>query len=303
MNSGVSGMLLLNKPPGITSFDALWTVKRALGTKKAGHTGTLDKFASGLLVVLAGRALKLSPWFTGCSKRYEAVIRFGAETDTLDPEGETVAEAPPPNRETLEAALPRFLGDILQAPPLYSALHINGERAHKLARAGKIVEMKKRPVTIHSLELISWDPPLAHVNIHCSSGTYIRSLARDLALASGSRAHLAALKRTAVAGFSLADALEPDENAIALRPIQPSVFDALGIPWIGVDEAAAQGLLTGRKLNTGFISLPTVSAPCSLGIFKDPPGTPEGSFVGIIEKKVTLEGRESWQYGYVYAAA
>ena len=128
-NAAPSGLILLRKKPGLTSFEALGEVKRALGTGKVGHTGTLDKFAEGLLVVLTGRALKLSPWFVHCDKQYEGVIRFGIETDTLDPEGSPIAEAAPPSREAVEKILSQFTGDIIQTPPAYSAIHIDGKRA------------------------------------------------------------------------------------------------------------------------------------------------------------------------------
>jgi tRNA pseudouridine(55) synthase len=203
-----TGLILLNKQPGITSFDSLRDIKRALGTGKAGHTGTLDKFAGGLLLVLTGRALKLSQWFTHCDKQYEGTICFGAETETLDPEGAVIANAPLPSREAVEQALAQFLGEIQQAPPAYSAIHIDGERASTLARKGEMPEMQKRPVTIYRLELRSWEPPFAQIFVHCSSGTYIRSLARDIALAAGSRAYVSALIRTRVAGFKLEEAIQ-----------------------------------------------------------------------------------------------
>jgi tRNA pseudouridine(55) synthase len=203
MNPPPDGLILLHKPPGLTSFDTLRDIKRILGTGKVGHTGTLDKFAEGLLLVLTGRALKLCQWFTRCDKRYEAVIRFGTETDTLDPEGAVIANAPLPSRENVEQAIPQFLGKIEQSPPVYSAIHIDGRRASELARGGESPEMQKRPVTIFQLDLLSWEPPYARIFVHCSSGTYIRSLARDIALATGTRAHLTALIRTQVGGFKL----------------------------------------------------------------------------------------------------
>ena len=158
--------------------------------------------------MLCGRALKLSQWFSGCDKQYEAAIRFGIETDTLDPTGTVIAEAPVPERATVEKMLKQFTGQIMQAPPAYSAIHINGKRASDLARKGQAPEMVKRPVTIYEIELESWQPPVAYVKVHCSSGTYIRSLARDIALAAGSRAHLASLVRTRVAGFGLEETEE-----------------------------------------------------------------------------------------------
>jgi tRNA pseudouridine55 synthase len=248
----VSGFLLLDKEPGETSFEALRAVKKSLNSGKVGHTGTLDKFASGLLIILAGKALKLSPWVTHCDKSYEGTIRFGQETETLDPEGNITAEGPIPTREQVEEVLSQFRGNILQAPPAYSAIHVEGRRASELARAGETVEMKKRAVTIYELELSSWDPPLAGITVRCSGGAYIRSLARDIALAAGSRAHLAALRRVSVAGFSVTEALR-EEGVLpdilkALRPIDHAFFETLGIPRFEAGEEILVPLIHGRPL-------------------------------------------------------
>jgi tRNA pseudouridine55 synthase len=296
----VSGYILLNKKPGITSFQALNEIKKALSTGKVGHTGTLDKFASGLLLVLAGRAVKLTPWFSGCGKEYEGTIRFGTETDTLDPEGAPVAEAPPPDRETLEAVLPRFRGNILQTPPAYSAVHIGGKRAYALARSGTPVEMRERPVTVHALELLTFEPPLARIRVRCSKGTYIRSLARDIALAAGSRGHLAALTRTGVAGFRLAEAVDSPDPA-DLRPLTPETFAALGIPRMEAEDRAVPGLLRGQPLapllESGalrfFPGEEAPSPPCAGAFDKN------GGLIAVIEKK---DGGP-WSYGCVYATA
>jgi tRNA pseudouridine55 synthase len=293
-----AGILLLNKRPGYTSFESLNAVKKALATGKVGHTGTLDKFAAGLLVVLSGWALKLSPWFDRCDKRYRGTIRFGVETDTLDGEGRPVAAADPPGREALEQALDQFRGDIMQAPPAYSAIHIGGRRAHELARAGAAPQMPKRPVTIYALELCSYTPPLAEVYVHCSKGAYIRSLARDLALAAGSRGHLIGLERQRVAGFDLADAvpMESPDLAAALRPITPETFKALGLPWAPVEEDAARWLRQGKPPDRiAAAALPDPSpegaaAPESLALFCG------AAFVALMERKA---GR--WSYGYVHA--
>ena len=243
-----SGLILLHKKPGITSFDALRDIKRSLGTGKAGHTGTLDKFAEGLLVVLTGRALKLSRWFTHCDKQYEGTICFGAETETLDPEGAVIAGAPLPSREAVEQALIQFRGDIEQAPPVYSAIHIDGERASAMARRGETPEMHKRPVTIYRLELRSWEPPFARVFVHCSGGTYVRSLARDIGLAAGSRGYLTALLRTQVAGFKLEDAVMEFGDGNTLLPIDRSVFQALNIPCLDISPDDSQKIIQGKPL-------------------------------------------------------
>jgi tRNA pseudouridine55 synthase len=314
-----AGVLLLNKSPGFTSFESLNPVKKALATRKAGHTGTLDKFASGLLVVLAGWALKLSPWFDRCDKRYRGTIRFGVETDTLDGEGRPVATAEPPGREALEEALEQFRGDIMQAPPAYSAIHINGRRAYELARSGAAPEMHKRPVTIYELELCSYAPPLAELELRCSKGVYVRSLARDLALAAGSRGFLQALTRTAVAGFRLSEAPELPPPAAgdppgaaweaalrsALRPVDAAALEALGIPRVLVDDAVAGRMLRGAPLGAliregAFVPperAPDEAGTCAAGLFRSRGAGRGADFLGIIEQKPG----GPWSYGYVYA--
>ncbi len=203
-------MVLLDKPSGLTSFQALSSIKRVLGTGKVGHTGTLDRFASGLLVVMCGRCTRLAALAESLDKEYLARIRFGTGTDTLDPEGAVVAEGPIPDRTALEAALPAFLGELRQAPPAYSAIHVGGRRAHELARSGRPVEPAERLVRITRLDLVSWDPPDAVLAVACSRGTYVRSLARDIAARLGTCAHVAELRRTRVGDFRVEEAVAPD---------------------------------------------------------------------------------------------
>ena len=245
----VNGLLLFDKPPGITSFDSLASVKKTFATGKVGHTGTLDKFASGLLLLLVGRGVKLANLFANCVKEYTATVFFGAETDTLDPEGNIIAQAELPSRQEVEAVLENFRGEILQAPPAYSAIHINGRRAHELVRSGKEPEMKKRPCTIHKLEIVSWTPPEAVMEVSVSAGTYIRSLARDIALAAGSRAHLSALKRTKVGNFRLDDAPQLHSGE-TLRPLDRGLFNALSLPVFLINERVVNGFLNGRPLES-----------------------------------------------------
>jgi len=240
-----SGLILLNKKQGITSFDALKDIKRSLGSGKVGHTGTLDKFASGLLLILAGRALKLSQWFSHCDKQYLGKICFGIETDTLDPQGNITAKAAVPAREKVEQVLDQFKGIIMQAPPAYSAVHVNGRRAWELARSGKTPEMKKREVTVYKLEMLGWEPPFAEIFVHCSSGTYIRSLVRDIAQAAESRGYLESLVRTRVSGFTL-EMAEKENNS--LRPIDKNVVSALGLPWFEVSPNEAEEIIHGKPL-------------------------------------------------------
>jgi tRNA pseudouridine55 synthase len=284
-------LILLHKQPGVTSFDALRDIKRALGTGKAGHTGTLDKFAEGLLLVLTGRALKLSQWFTHRDKQYEGVMRFGAETDTLDPEGAVIANAPAPDRDAVESVLAQFRGDIEQAPPAYSAIHIDGERASALARRGDAPAMRKRPVTIYQLELLSWEPPFARIFVHCSSGTYIRSLARDIALAAGSRAHLTALTRTRVAGFKLEDAVSvnSEQGGVSPIPINKFVFERLNISCLDISPADAEKIRNGKPLAQILNNAPPIDGTTAALFSGD-------ELIAIIERS-----DNQWKYGYVYA--
>jgi len=296
----VSGLILLNKKAGLTSFQALGEVKRALGTGKVGHTGTLDKFASGLLVVLAGRALKLSQWFSRCDKQYTGRIHFGIETDTLDPEGKIIGEAEVPPREIVEQVLGQFSGIIMQEPPVFSAIHVNGQRASSLARSGRAPQMKKRPVEIFKIELLSWQPPLADIFVCCSGGTYIRSLARDIALAAGSRAHLCALTRTQVAGFSLetaVDAAALAEGKNFLRPIDKSVIAAIGLPWFEIAPPDAEKIIHGKPLAPLLEGKPLFSPRENLQ--KDTDNFAAAIFAGEELVAVVEKSGGEWKYGCV----
>jgi tRNA pseudouridine55 synthase len=168
------------------------------------------------MIVLVEKALKQQEAFTHLDKRYVADVFFGKETVTLDPEGEVVAEAVAPEGDALIRALAQFRGDITQTPPVYSAVHVNGSRASDLARKGKPPVMKARPVTVYALDLLSYEKPFARIAVHCSSGTYIRALARDIALACGSRAYLTALTRTMVGEYRLEDAVVVDDRTTEL---------------------------------------------------------------------------------------
>lgn len=196
---------LEDKPKDITSFSSLGKTKREYRGEKVGHAGTLDKFAEGLMIIMVGAATKLNPVFSSFSKKYIATVEFGDETDTLDPEGEVIAQAPAPSFDDLKSAVDSFLGKQMQVPPLYSALHVDGKRAYEVARSGKEIEMAARPIEVYSISLLSYDGKVARIECHVSKGTYIRSLARDIAIKCNSRAHLIALKRTQIGPFSLED--------------------------------------------------------------------------------------------------
>ncbi|GMO41779.1 MAG: tRNA pseudouridine(55) synthase TruB [Termitinemataceae bacterium] len=291
--------LLLNKPSGITSFDALRPIKKLLQTGKVGHCGTLDKFATGLLILLTGKSLKLSNYFMNCAKHYEGTICFGKQTDTLDPEGATVKKAALPSLCDIEAALPSFVGSIMQTPPEYSALHINGKRASDIARSGQSPAVKPRNITIYDLSLLDWSPPFAKISVHCSSGTYIRSLARDIGAKSGSCAYLCELKRNSIGGFSRDDAFNladlQDTNAAkaALCPVSPETFAKIGIACIEIDEKTAASMKHGAPLSK--LPLKIIATKPTMAVFCG------GNLAALIEHSENHNGgkKSGWKYGFV----
>lgn len=215
----VSGVLIVDKPIGMTSHDVVQFIRRGTRINRAGHTGTLDPRASGVLVVLVGPAVRLSEFVSASDKRYQAVIKFGMTTSTFDTEGEITSRRPVDiSYEELEEALSGFVGEFEQTPPIYSALKVKGKKAYELAREGKDVELEPRTITVHSLELLDWDPPEAVIDIQCSSGTYVRSLASDLGEKLGSGATLIGLRRTKNGQFTL-------REAISLRRLEESFQD------------------------------------------------------------------------------
>ncbi|MBP7212928.1 MAG: tRNA pseudouridine(55) synthase TruB [Anaerolineaceae bacterium] len=241
----VSGVLIVDKPIGMTSHDVVQHVRRGTRIKRAGHTGTLDPRASGVLVVLVGPAVRLSEFVSASDKHYQAVIKFGMTTDTYDLEGEVTSRRPVDiSFEELEEALSGFVGEVEQTPPVYSALKINGKPAYEYAREGKEIEMESRTVTVHSLELLDWDPPEAVIDIQCSSGTYVRSLASDLGEKLGSGATLTGLRRTKSGKFGLRDAVslrrleEAFENGDWYKYLLPAA-EALG-DWYTIALTADQ---------------------------------------------------------------
>ena len=198
-------LLLMDKKEGITSFSSLSAIKKENKGMKVGHAGTLDKFASGLMIVLLGQATRLNPVFSSMGKSYIAEITFGAETDTLDPEGTVVRTTDLPERTRLEEVLPSFIGKQKQVPPAYSAIHVDGKRAYREARSGRVVEMPERDITIETLDLLSFDGQKAVISTSVSKGTYIRALARDIGERAGSAAFVSALRRTSIGPFTLSD--------------------------------------------------------------------------------------------------
>ena len=215
--NSVSGVLVVDKPIGLTSHDVVQIIRRGTGIRRAGHTGTLDPRASGVLVVLIGPAVRLSEYVSASDKRYQATIRLGSSTDTFDAEGRITASASADSitEQRFEEALTQFIGEIQQVPPPYSAIKVQGRKAYEMAREGEDVELAPRTIHVYSLELLEWAPPEAVIDVFCSSGTYVRSLANDLGAALGCGAHLVGLRRTKSGRFTLRD-------AVPLRRLQES---------------------------------------------------------------------------------
>ncbi len=253
---GPCGLLLVDKPRGPTSFDVVARVRRALQTRRVGHTGTLDPMATGLLPVLVGPATRLVPFLTEGDKAYEAVVRLGVGTDSLDADGEVVAVDPAEavaavDGAAFEAALASQRGPIAQRAPIFSAIKVDGERLYAKARRGEAVEAPVRSVEVHRLALLDASPPDYTVAVECSKGTYVRALARDVAAHLGLHAHLVALRRTGVGALSVEDAvplaaIEQDAAAAhaALRPM----IEALGhLPQVVADADTVRALGMGQR--------------------------------------------------------
>jgi len=253
-----SGVLIVNKPEGITSHGAVQRVKRALGAKKCGHAGTLDPFATGVLLVMVNEATRLAPYLTELDKLYRAVVRLGSETDTLDRTGKVVEESPVPELtlDRIREVSEELVGLQSQVPPAFSAKKVGGVRLYKLARSGKQAQASPKQVHIYSLDVLSWscEERLLTVLVHCSKGTYVRVLARDLARKLGTRGHLYRLVRLACGQFKLDDAVSLGrlgelKASGGLDEIMLSPSEALaGLGEVRVSRNGVLRLLDGRAV-------------------------------------------------------
>lgn len=314
-DSGASGIMLFAKAAGPTSFSSLGIIKKALGTGKVGHTGTLDSFAEGLLVVLVGKMTRLVPYITATEKKYLAVVAFGSETDTLEPSGVVVKEGPLPSRQQVEAVLPQFRGRIQQVPPLYSAIHVDGKRASDVVRSGATAQLPSREITIHSLELLDFDGGYGLLEVICSKGTYIRSLARDIAVAAGTCAHLVALRRVSVGPFQLENAVfaprladftlasrgygdvppskataeDLEEVAGHLIQFTPEMARSCGLVPLVLDMGHCKDFFQGRPLRKSWFTPWQDSSSTEYPVFFD-----SGELVGMIKQV-----GDRLQYGFV----
>lgn len=243
----MNGVLVIDKPSGPTSFDVVRKVRSLLRIKKVGHTGTLDPMATGVLPLCLGDATRIAGFITEGDKAYDAVVKLGAETDTLDAQGQVVATHPVPelDREKLEAALEQFRGPFLQTPPMYSAIKIGGKRLYELARAGEEVDRPARQVTVYELLVRDFSSDELRVSVRCSKGFFVRSLAQDLGRALGTGAHLKALRRTQSGPFTL-------QTAVALSSLEEAVAE---------NDAAALAEIEARLVgpNEALSELPALN--------------------------------------------
>ena len=284
----VDGIVLLDKPHGITSNKALQQVKGLFQARKAGHTGSLDPLASGLLVLCLGEATKISAYLLDADKRYVVTGRLGAKTDSGDAAGQVVRDnVPIPGKEAIAGALAQFRGPISQVPPMYSALKHKGQRLYELARQGREVERKARPVTIHRLELTGFGDDRFELDVICSKGTYVRTLVEDIAEAAGSCAYVEALRRTGLGPFT-ADDLVSMEQVEALAQESPEALDTLlrpidsaisGWPAVTLGKDASWYLQRGQP-----VTAPGAPAQGRVRLY-----AAESRFIGIGE--VTTDGR------------
>jgi tRNA pseudouridine55 synthase len=284
-----SGILVVDKPLGATSFDIVRRIRRATGEKRVGHAGTLDPAATGVLLVLLGQATRITEYLMDMPKTYRGAVRLGVTTTTYDSEGEVTREADPGDvtETALRNALTHFIGEIEQVPPAHSAVKIDGERAYHRARRGEEVAMKARPATIYRIDLLRYEPPVAEIEVECARGTYIRSLAHDLGEKLGCGAHLASLVRTRVGPFSIDSAadeavlIEAFEANTWRDLLQPMDCGLVAFPAITIEIEDEKDLRHGQAVDLGDEHRPA-------GATEARAYAEDGSLIGIIRYDAEL---------------
>jgi tRNA pseudouridine55 synthase len=278
----MDGVLVVHKPVGPSSHDIVVVARRSLGVSRIGHTGTLDPQASGVLPLVLGQATRLAQLLTGSDKEYVATLRFGVVTDTHDSAGTVISEsAVVPTAEQVEASLSRFRGGFEQTPPVFSAKMVDGERSYVRARAGKPIQSPAVAVTVHSLELLAYEPPTAQLVIRCSAGFYVRSLAHDIGQLLGCGAILEGLIRTSAAGFGLADATPFETLVRAPRAelrclIRPMEVLLVEIPAVVLTEEGLTWSRHGRELGPRQLRQPLRELPALVRLTG-----PDGRLIGL----------------------
>ncbi len=288
------GIILIDKEKGWSSFDSIRMVRRILKCKKAGHAGTLDPFATGLLILLLGQGTKLSSYIMGGRKKYRAEIRLGIETDTYDSTGSVTKEMPVPEigAERIYREIAGFTGVIKQVPPAFSALKVNGERAYKLARRGMDVALAAREVTVYSIDIMDIRLPLITVDVTCSAGTYIRSLASDIGKKLDTVAHLQDLRRISSGQFNVDDAfvLNPDsidqsgliERVIPLERALPEMLS------VNIDNILAKRIRNGYRPQWNELDVPGIEPGNIIKL------TAGSDFVAVLEIDTLMTGSNNW---------
>jgi len=279
INSTISGVLVVDKPVGLTSHEVVQIIRRGTNIRRAGHTGTLDPRASGVLVILIGPAVRLSEYVSASDKRYQAVIQLGTTTDTYDSDGQILStNLVNISEDEFEEALQSFVGEIEQVPPPFSAVKVKGRKAYDMARQGEEVDLAPRKITVYSLELLEWAPPEVVIDVYCSSGTYIRSLANDLGKMLGCGANLGGLRRTKSGRFTLRDAVpvrklrEAFENNTWYQYLIPAAEALSDWPAIELDKEKIEAVRHGHRV------------PAEAGIGKMARGISEqGELVALME--------------------
>ena len=293
VRNAISGALVVDKPVGMTSHDVVQAIRNGTNLRRAGHTGTLDPRASGVLVILVGPAVRLSEYVSASDKRYQAIIRLGGSTDTFDAEGLVTPTKDPVTvtEAQFEEALKSFIGEIEQTPPPYSAVKVQGRKAYEMAREGEEVELAPRKITVHHLEVLEWTPPEVVIDVHCSSGTYVRSLANDLGVMLGCGAYLVGLRRTKSGRFSLRD-------AVPLRKLQEAftagnwyqylipAAEALGDwPAVELNPDEVEGVRHGHRVKV-------VGEPAETKVRGV---STQGELVALMELTHNEDGSREWQ--------
>jgi tRNA pseudouridine55 synthase len=293
VKNAISGALVVDKPVGMTSHDVVQAIRNGTGLRRAGHTGTLDPRASGVLVILVGPAVRLSEYVSASDKRYQAIIRLGGSTDTFDAEGKVTLSKDPltVTEEQFDKALQTFVGEIEQTPPPYSAVKVQGRKAYEMARQGEEVDLTPRKITVHHLEVLEWAPPEVVIDVHCSSGTYVRSLANDLGVMLGCGAYLVGLRRTKSGRFSLRD-------SVPLRKLQEAftagnwyqylipAAEALGDwPAVELNPDEVEGVRHGHRVKV--VGEPTETKVRGVST--------QGELVALMEIVINEDGSREWQ--------
>jgi tRNA pseudouridine55 synthase len=293
VKNAISGALVVDKPVGMTSHDVVQAIRNGTNLRRAGHTGTLDPRASGVLVILVGPAVRLSEYVSASDKRYQAIIRLGGTTDTFDAEGAVTPRQDPSTvtEAQFEAALQTFVGEIEQTPPPYSAVKVQGRKAYEMARNGEEVDLAPRKITVHHLEVLEWTPPEVVIDVHCSSGTYVRSLANDLGVKLGCGAYLVGLRRTKSGRFSLRD-------SVPLRKLQEAfaagnwyqylipAAEALGDwPAVELSPDEVEGVRHGHRVKVAGEPNETKVRGVST----------QGELVALMEMVINEDGSREWQ--------